>query len=597
MATAIAPPTSKLPFDNLPLWHKSAPRRLVETFSSGNLAKSWTAWQKHLAGRKRPPAPRFLAGKRPPLLWAWPVAWERDGIMLQGRQLAQLCKELSGDAVRGDESPQAVQALAIAYALPRLASELSPDVWWSLTEALCDLARDAQQLRADPNGDVHEALRQQLLAGELPLALAYLFPELQPTRDLQPLARQLLSESLIALLDGKGGPHGRLLPVLGPLVACWTRARWLGQRLKRGCWSQEAETQYEWLVRHALRLAAPDGRFLATNTRDRRDEFGFWPMLNHAIDLAGDKADRAAATALLPAIAAKQSRPSHRNLPKPAFHSEWAGLATLATGWTKSDARLAIAYPLDSLALELQVGGRQLLAGNWTSETLCNGQPLAVVGSWDELCWQSDEDCDYLELSIDLADSLRLDRQILLAKRDAVLFLTDVLLSTSDAPRSLRHSLHLPWGRDVTWQPETETRDGHLVDRKPRAAVLPLALSEWRADPRGGNLVGQQGRLTLTQESTGHALYCPLLIDLKPGRAKQDRTWRQLTVAESMAVVPRDVAVGFRAQSGDDQWIIYRSLGPAANRTVMGQNISGEFAAGRFPASGQIKAWIETEVA
>jgi hypothetical protein len=272
-------------------------------------------------------------------------------------------------------------------------------------------------------------------------------------------------------------------------------------------------------------------------------------------------------------------------------------LATLATGWKQSDARLAIAYADDPLLVELQVGGRQLLAGQWTSETFCDGNPVSIDGSWDELCWQSDKDCDYLELSIDLTDNLRLDRQVLLAKRDHVLFLTDVLLSTRETSRVLRHSLHLPWGRDVTWQPETDTRDGLLADRKPRAAVLPLALNEWRSDPRGGSLVGDGGCLALTQETMGHALYCPLLVDLKPSRARRERTWRQLTVAESMTVVPRDTAVGFRAQSGRDQWVIYRSLGPAANRTVLGQNISGEFAAGRFPPSGELEAWIETEVA
>jgi hypothetical protein len=183
-----------------------------------------------------------------------------------------------------------------------------------------------------------------------------------------------------------------------------------------------------------------------------------------------------------------------------------------------------------------------------------------------------------------------------LAKRDAALFFADVLLSTSTAPRAVRHSLFLPWGRDVTWQPEAETRDGLLVDRKPRAAVLPLALREWRSDPRGGNLLGEGGRLALTQETNGRALYCPLLFDFKPQRAKRDRTWRQLTVAESMDVVSQEVAVGFRAQSGGDQWIIYRSFGPAANRSVMGQNFASEFAAGRFPTSGEIKSWIETEV-
>ena len=99
----------------------------------------------------------------------------------------------------------------------------------------------------------------------------------------------------------------------------------------------------------------------------------------------------------------------------------------------------------------------------------------------------------------------------------------------------------------------------------------------------------------LTQESNAAALYCPLLLDLKPRRSKHNRTWRQLTVAESLEIVPRDLAVGFRAQSGRDQWLFYRSLGRPGNRSVLGYNVAGEFAAGRFLANGKMKPWIEIE--
>ena len=234
MAIAITQQTAKSPFGNRPLWHKSAPRHLVDKASVDEDKQPWLAWQKHLAKRKSPTDTRFLAGKRPPLLWAWPDAWERDGIIIGGRSLRHLATELSSDALRGDELPQALQALAIAYALPSLAFKLESSVWWRVVESLCQLTRDAQQLRADPMGDVHEVLRQQLLAGELPLALGYLFPELQPARDLLQLGRQSLSESILALLDGKGAPHGRLLPVLGPLIACWTRHVGLASMSKGG---------------------------------------------------------------------------------------------------------------------------------------------------------------------------------------------------------------------------------------------------------------------------------------------------------------------------------------------------------------------------
>ena len=86
-----------------------------------------------------------------------------------------------------------------------------------------------------------------------------------------------------------------------------------------------------------------------------------------------------------------------------------------------------------------------------------------------------------------------------------------------------------------------------------------------------------------------------MFFDLEPKRADKERTWRQLTVAEWMEVVPRDVAVGFRAQSGRRSVAVLSLARPAGNRTVLGQNIAGEFTAGRFRSSGKYKEWIEIE--
>jgi hypothetical protein len=184
---------------------------------------------------------------------------------------------------------------------------------------------------------------------------------------------------------------------------------------------------------------------------------------------------------------------------------------------------------------------------------------------------------------------------LLLAHSDEVLYLADILVSVDRSARRIKHSFALPLAPDVVWQPESQTRDGRLRAGELQAAVLPLALPEWRVDPRGGALVEESGRLVLTQESTGRAMCCPLFFDLKPKRSGKERTWRQLTVAEWMEVLPRDVAVGFRAQSGRRQWLFYRSLGPPGNRTVLGHNIAGEFCAGRFRPSGKFKEWLEIE--
>jgi hypothetical protein len=63
----------------------------------------------------------------------------------------------------------------------------------------------------------------------------------------------------------------------------------------------------------------------------------------------------------------------------------------------------------------------------------------------------------------------------------------------------------------------------------------------------------------------------------------------------SLEVQPKDVAVAFRAQSGKDQWFIYRSLLASASRTALGQHLSSEFIAGRFLDTGEVDEFIEIE--
>jgi hypothetical protein len=89
-------------------------------------------------------------------------------------------------------------------------------------------------------------------------------------------------------------------------------------------------------------------------------------------------------------------------------------------------------------------------------------------------------------------------------------------------------------------------------------------------------------------------MYCPIVMDLDERRLAAPLTWRQLTVAEKMQTVPRDVAVAYRVQAGDDQWVVYKSIGPRANRTFLGQNHSTEFVFGRF-VEGNFERLIEVE--
>jgi len=587
-----------------PLWHHAAPRSVIKRASLDDPLRNWSAWQKHLARRKQPTNPRFLQGKQPPLLWGWSTAWRREQIRQRiksapGREVIGLQFALEDssldDAARGTDLSVALQVIALAYSLPELAADVTAETWWRIVDRLHDFAVDAQQHRVDWPADPHDVVRQQLLAGELALALSYLLPEIRPLRELQKPARAVISEALIELTDGRGLPHARLLPVLGPLFACWTRAGILGEQMKQGAWTRKADIQYEWLVRHALRLADRGGCFLLTIGDDTTPAWSN-DMLAAALELAGDQRDwAAAAIAISPRLKPKRGKLRESAPPNASVNSDWSGVAVMATGWSQKDERLAIAYSDDRVIIELSARDERILAGEWTSETTCDGEAVKVEGEWERLCWESGKRYDFLELGADLTNGLRLERQILFGRDDLVLYLTDIVSAPNDESRLLKHTLRLPVESSSIWQPQAETRDGLLVGRHTRAAVLPLALAEWRSDPRGGELTFDGGQLTLTQEAQGRALCCPIFIDLNKKRSKLDRTWRQLTVAEWMEVLPHDLAVAFRAQSGPNQWIFYRSLGPPGNRTFMGQNIAGEFSAGRFYNNGKYKEWIEIE--
>jgi hypothetical protein len=586
-----------------PLWHRDAPRRLVNINLASDPVDGWQVWQKHLHTRKDPEPPPFIASKDPALLWCWPTAWRREELASSLRTPTTLAEDVLGqDATTTPDLAVALQLLALVYALPQLANDLPAETWWLLIERLHTTATQAHAQRVDGLAFPEAVLINQLLAGELPLALSYVFPEVRALHVLREDARTVLSEALIEFTDGQGLPQARLLPVLGPLFACWTRCRWIGKQISRGPWSREAELQYQWLVRHAIRLARADGRFLFAPDRagivSRADACAStWnePLFKMALKLAGDRGDHAAALKALPrSVVRKSFNPKSGDLPKPSLNSDWAGITVMSDGWKQSSARIALAYAEGLPTIEVTVDGESLFAGVWDFETTCDGLPVIPTGDWEQLCWESGKQFDFLEIGVELTAGLKLERQILFGRKDRVLYLADILISKDDASHRIQHSTSLPFVIGAHWNGETETRDGTITAGRVRAAVMPLGLHEWRADPRGGSIIEKNERLVLSQETEGRAICCPLWIDLKTKRSAEQRTWRQLTVAEWMEIIPSDVAVGYRAQSGDDQWLVYRSLGAAGNRTLLGHNIAGEFCAGRF-VDGKYKEWIEIE--
>jgi hypothetical protein len=224
---------------------------------------------------------------------------------------------------------------------------------------------------------------------------------------------------------------------------------------------------------------------------------------------------------------------------------------------------------------------------------LIDGQPAEPASDWEEVCWHTDEDVDYLEVEMDLGGRWRIQRQMMLAREDLFLFVGDALLGPAAA--EIEYCCTWPLRSDVEVEFEDDTREAQLTRRGAAALALPLALPEWRAEPCNGALRHTEQGLELTLHSDKRRLYAPLFVALDRRRIRAKRTWRQLTVGENLRIQPPDVAVGYRLQLGGQQWLTYRSLGPQANRSLLGQNLSSEFLMGRFTRAGEVEELLEIE--
>jgi hypothetical protein len=582
-------------------WRDGAPKNI--TAKDG-----WKVWSKYLAERRLPKnADSLCRAKGTALAWGINVAKLPQATLdllqlaaqTNGKQSASneaIADALSNWVTGTESSPQSVEfaleCLAVANLLPSAVTAVEEKTWWAALDFLYETASHSQDWHVEGDADSEVALANQLLVGELPLSLSCLFPEMRPLYKLRAAAQETLGEGLMEFLNGAGLPRAKFLPVFRSLVACWTRCRALSTQANKGFWSSRAEQQYRWAITKAICLSAATGEALLCDS-----EVAPWApdFLAGILRIAGKPTDVTAALDLFEKKLTKQIKlRGSKHVPEFSESCEWSGLAMLRTELHRKKAVLGVDYSQPEMRLDLWSGSHRLLSGVWAGETTVAGKRLEVRSHWEETCWFSDPDVDYVELSVDLNDGARLERQILLGRKDKFLLLVDNVMN---APGDqINHCISLPLGPGLHFLPETETREGRLVGKEPVAKILPLGLPEWRIDPRIGELSAVNGALVLIHDRPGSNLSCPLFIDLDPKRLSKACTWRQLTVAESLEIQPHDVAVGYRVQCGKSQWLYYRSQAAAANRTVLGYNLSIEGVVGRFLSpSGEVEELLQIE--
>jgi hypothetical protein len=445
----------------------------------------------------------------------------------------------------------------------------------------------------DQGEEFARPLLHQLLAGELALTLAAHLPDIKSRRRMAKSGRAAVALGLGEILDNQGVPAAEHLELMLPLLACWTRCGALAKASGGEAFGSRAMKQFDRFVQNMIRVARPDGwpSLIANELAASASK-----TLEAAFKLSADSTNRQLAAIALPKSSAKATAKPKKGvtLPPASMHCEESAIAALRRGWNRDDERLVTRFAGQSCQVELVSSGQISISGEWQFSLSRQGQPLEPVSDWESICWHSDAEVDYLELQLQLTDNVILQRHMILAREDRFLLLADAVLGSSIG--GLEYCGILPLAAGIEFSPATETREGTLVAAgRPLAQVLPLALPEWRSDARVGQLSATARGLELHQETEGRRLFAPLFIDLDRTRFRKRLTWRALTVAESLLSVATERAAGYRVAIGKEQWIIYRSLGPVGNRTLLGHNLSTETLVARFGSDGEVTSIIEIE--
>ncbi len=580
-------------------WQHPLPSTVIADLSSATKAGSWNIWRNYLANRKNNYGlPHLLPAAKSPLEWSIIETFNRNKLFEFISSISDyspskkqaaikedcLNKWISKDPAGAYESYDAAQAIVCAWSLPGLSQAIPADLWWNLFNRLVALtSKNGLQLDIE-----NKPLVVNLISGELPLALAYLFPELKTASELSRLAIDFLSESLVEMLDGEGMPKACYLKFFAALFGSWTRCRAIMDHQRNYQWNDDAENQYQWLMTQAIRITRGQGGFAFSFNDDPsldRD------LLMTATIQFGNTSDILAAKSIL-GLSKSKTRPSLVSVP--SYHSEWAEVGILRNTLTKKSKQLSITYNDGQNKIELSRGRHIIFDGELTSQTFIDNDVLNAdtQANWIQTTWQSDEDIDYLEIEKQLNPQTKLQRSFLLARADQFLLIADAIIY--DSKKTIRHQINFPLYSDINVDKQPDTWELVLKSSRALARLFPIGLPEWRVGCHQGTF--KVNRSSLTIEQTGvERLFVPLFVDLAPKRARKRFTWRQLSVGQTRKNLSPDAAVGYRVQIGNQQWLIYRSFDQNTPRTVLGQNLLSEYFVGRFLPSGNTETLIEIQ--
>jgi len=504
--------------------------------------------------------------------------------------------------------------LTLLEMLPQTISRLTVPtafaIWRRLLTIACDIGQLAH-LRDVPRGDAGRAaefarygflsdpfLDLSLLRNcELPWLAGVVFAGVKGADKLRVAAAELLEHELCERTDDFGAPHAELLPRLPLWLAVVTRIVQTAALEEIPLWDADAAEHYRSLIEKIAPLIRPDGTFAMSRVQTpEAREFAEavlwasgWPDTEAALQTLLTPLRRAVKGG------AAATRSSSRRPPEicigPVNQSDDAGWAVLRTHWGARADRCTVTHDQPAMNIELAVQGQTILDGEWFSEITMAEKTTPFRGSWSCVCWQTDQDADYVEMQLFIRGVVRVERQILLSRTRQFCMIAESLADIKGGQFSYRTQLPLVTGVKSTTS--SRTREVLLDAGGVPLRVFPVLLPERHVVSSPGQF-GADFRFQTT--ASGSAWYNPILIDWSPARRTAEATWKSLTVAEQQKVLKPESASGHRLKVGNHQWLIYRSLRQSIEpRSVLGHQTRYETVIGAVEPNGDITPLLLVE--
>lgn len=486
-------------------------------------------------------------------------------------------------------------AITWAAALPELTRRVDQQTWWDLLGSLQQL-REAVMQRNATGTPPH-----LMIGAELGLTLAWRMADVPSCKRLEKSSLDAFAAWCECDDESVGGAIAGATDARMVLASIFRCQQIIGETTRRKVKKQQrvvAQSLATWVA--AMTTTSGASAMSGASRQDVVDDLPPHGLLARASELDPETLRPATSAAL------GKSQSGGRLawevcLPDAFHHHEEAKVAVMFPDWDVRRGRIHLDYGGQDNRLELLAGRAAVISGRCETMIEFDGATQQPCGPWTASCEYTDDDVHYLELEQPWTGGIFLQRQWMIVRDDRCVLFADSIVpkdSASSRPSaSIRYDCRLPLAAAIGVDPEPETRDLFLSNVKRRGLVMPLSAGEWRA---GASLVTlnatDDGHLHLSARGA-HRLSVPLWFDFQQRRFKRKRTWRQLTVADDLRIVEPSEAVGYRVQAGSQQWMVYRSLGESACRSVLGKHLVADFFCARFdPSDGSFEELVTVDV-